>query len=81
LVRDGRVRGRSEAKAEDGEVDPAVEAVLRELLIQGDVIEPAPDLIEQPWFWVATVAALGIGAAVAVALTAEPEVRTSVVLP
>lgn len=81
LILDGEVAARAERVAGSAEaVAGAAPGLLRDLLLRGDLMEPAPPLYKRPAFWIA----VGAAAAVAVAGTAwllwEPEVETEVVI-
>jgi hypothetical protein len=76
---DGTVAARAErAAGSSGDVDELTDALLRDLLVEGEVVEPAPGLLERPLFWIA----VGIVAALAAGTTAylliEPDTRTEV---
>ncbi|MFZ5470796.1 MAG: PEGA domain-containing protein [Myxococcota bacterium] len=60
---DGEVAVRSERS---GEVDPETEALVRDLLVRGQVVEPAPPLYRRAGFWIS----VGVAAAAAAAGTA-----------
>jgi hypothetical protein len=78
LAIDGRVAARAERGPSDGTVEEISIEVLRELLVRGEVIQPAPDIWESPWFWIA----IGVVAAGTAALTTwllyDPGTRTTV---
>lgn len=78
LAIDGRVSARAERGPNDGTIEEISIAVMRELLVRGEVIEPAPDVWESPWFWIA----IGVVAAGTAALTTwllyDPGTRTTV---
>jgi hypothetical protein len=66
LAVDGRVLARAERGPSDGEPEETASAVLRELLVEGEVIEPAKEVWESPWLFIG----IGLAAAAAAALTA-----------
>ncbi len=76
---DGEVSARAEQLAEEtGDVAELTDDVLRELLVEGEVIEPAPGLLERPLFWI-ILGAVVAGAVTATALLLQqPDVRTRV---
>jgi hypothetical protein len=61
---DGEVAARAAREATEN-VESASRELLRELLVLGEVVEPAPSVLESPWLWVA----VGVAAAGAAALT------------
>jgi len=73
---DGVVAAR--ASQESANLTESTHELMRELLIEGGVMEPAPGLVESPWLWIAVgVAAIG-AAAVTAALLYDPPTRTVV---
>ena len=60
-----------------GLLDLLVE-LLRDLLVEGEVLEPAPDVVASPWFWVGVAAAVVAGAAVTALIVYDPGTRTTV---
>lgn len=57
---------------------PAAEALLRDLLERGRVIEPAPPLWRRPGLWVGVILAAAGAATVAALVVREPRTRTEV---
>lgn len=78
LAIDERVVARTERRAEPKALQEAVAGVLRDLLIQGHVVEPAPALYQRRDFWIAVgVVAVVVGASTTALLWKQP-VRTEV---
>jgi hypothetical protein len=74
---DGAVAARA-LREPSGDLESASRAVLRELLVLGDVVEPAPSILESPWLWIGLVAAAGAAAALTGALLYDPGTQTTV---
>jgi len=75
---DGRVAARTERRTAPKALEETVEGVLRDLLIQGRIVEPAPALYQRRDFWIAVgVVAVVAGASTAALLWKQP-VRTEV---
>jgi hypothetical protein len=75
---EGRVAARTERGTQPKNLQETTEGVLRDLLIQGHVMEPAPALYQRRDFWIAVgVAAVVAGASTAAILWKQP-VRTEV---
>ena len=75
---EGRVAARTERGTQPKNLQETTEGVLRDLLIQGHVMEPAPALYQRRDFWIAVgVAAVVAGASTAALLWKQP-VRTEV---
>ncbi len=74
---EGAVAARAERPAEPDLPPAALEGLLRDLLVKGQVVEPSPALWQRPAFWVALggVAALAAGTT---ALVVTRRVRTGV---
>ncbi|MCY0997895.1 PEGA domain-containing protein [Myxococcus sp. MISCRS1] len=78
LALDGRAAARTERRGDARALDATAEGVLRDLLVQGRVVEPAPALYQRRDFWIAVgVAALIAGATTTALLWRQP-VRTEV---
>lgn len=75
----GAVVARSEREARDAsQLEPAAEGLLRDLLLEGRVLEPAPPLTRRWGFWLGVAAAsIAAGSATAYSLY-EPPTRTEV---
>ncbi|MFP2901436.1 PEGA domain-containing protein, partial [Corallococcus sp. 4LFB] len=78
LALQGRAAARTERWGEVNALDAAAEGVLRDLLIQGQVVEPAPALYQRRDFWVAVGVAALIAGTVTTALLWRQPVRTEV---
>jgi hypothetical protein len=76
LAVDGRVAARAERRQEGPASDAAVELV-RDLLVQARLLEPAPGLLERPFFWVAVAGAVAVAAGVTALVLYEPTTKTS----
>jgi hypothetical protein len=75
---DGRVAARTERRTEPKELRETTEGVLRDLFVQGRLVEPAPALYQRRDFWIAVgVVAVVAGASTAALLWKQP-VRTEV---
>lgn len=78
LALQGRAAARTERQGEEQALHGMTEGVLRDLLVQGQVVEPAPALYQRRDFWIAVgVAALIAGATTTALLWRQP-VRTEV---
>jgi hypothetical protein len=75
---DGRVSARAERAPETGEPGEAAGDLVRELLIEGQVMEPGPTVWESPWLWVGVAVAAAGAAAITAAVLYDPGVRTQV---
>lgn len=75
---DGRVAARTERSTKPGALQETTEGVLRDLLIQGHVMEPAPALYQRRDFWIAVGVAAAIAGASTAALLWKQPVRTEV---
>ncbi|HJL50786.1 MAG TPA: hypothetical protein RMG45_33290, partial [Polyangiaceae bacterium LLY-WYZ-15_(1-7)] len=64
--------------ARRGPAEEATEALLRELLVRGEVLAPEPPLWRRPGFWVGILAAAAVAAGVTVGVLHEPPTRTEV---
>jgi hypothetical protein len=78
LALEGRAAARTERHAEQKALHETVEGVLRDLLIQGRVVEPAPALYQRRDFWIAVGAAAVVAGATTAALLRRQPVRTEV---
>jgi len=76
LALDGAVSARSERSGRA--VDRETELLLRDLLVTGRVLEPAPGLFRRPSFWVAMGLAAAAAAGAAVLLLYKPAPRVEV---
>jgi hypothetical protein len=75
---EGKVAARTERRTEPKALQGTLEGVLRDLLIQGHVMEPAPALYQRRDFWIVVgVTAVVAGASTAALLRRQP-VRTEV---
>jgi hypothetical protein len=77
LMIDGRLAARAERSGDDSPFD-ASRAVLRDLLIKGDVMQVSTPLYKRPLFWIALGASAAIAAGVTAYFVAEPDVQTSI---
>ncbi|MEZ4340652.1 MAG: hypothetical protein R3B82_28865, partial [Sandaracinaceae bacterium] len=77
LALDGEVAARA-ARRVDASSGDAAWSLLRDLLVAGGAVEPAPLVVESPWFWIG----IGLGVAAAATVTAlllyDPGTRTTV---
>lgn len=73
LVIDGR---RITRAAREGELEASLEPLLRELLVEGAVLEPPPPLWRRPGLWVGVVLTAAVVATVTALLVREPPTRT-----
>lgn len=64
LAIDGVIASRSERRSDASPRDQDADALLRELLVRGRVIEPTVPVYASPWFWVAIGAAAAAGVSV-----------------
>jgi len=78
LAVDGAVAGRAERS---GSVSEATETLLRELLVQAEILAPAPPLFRRAGFWLAVGAAALVAAGVTALVLHERPVRTDVRVP
>ena len=78
LVIDGRITRAARDGSLDGSLDTAVEPLLRELLVEGRVIEPPPPLWRRAGFWIGVVLTAAAAATVATLLARDPPTRTEV---
>jgi hypothetical protein len=78
LAMEGRAAARTERQAETEALNETVEGVLRDLLIQGHVVEPAPPLYRRRDFWIAVGVAAVVAGATTTALLWRRPVRTEV---
>ena len=77
LAVDGGVAARAERSATAGA--PAVApALLRDLLVRGQLVEPAPSLAKRPLFWIAVGGAVVLAAGITAFLFYDPPVATEV---
>lgn len=78
LALNGRAAARTERQAEVKALHGTVEGVLRDLLVQGQVVEPAPALYQRRDFWIAVGVAAVVAGATTTALLWRQPVRTEV---
>ncbi|ATB44885.1 PEGA domain-containing protein [Corallococcus macrosporus] len=78
LALQGRAAARTERQGEAKQLHGTAEGVLRDLLIQGQVVEPAPALYQRRDFWIAVGVAAVIAGAATTALLWQRPVRTEV---
>ncbi|WP_224367318.1 hypothetical protein [Hyalangium versicolor] len=78
LAIQGLAAARTERQAERKALHGAVEGVLRDLLVQGHVVEPAPALYRRRDFWIAVGVAALVAGATTTALLWQRPVRTEV---
>lgn len=78
LAINGRAAARTERQAEMKALHGTAEGVLRDLLIQGHVVEPAPALYQRRDFWIAVGVAALVAGATTTALLWQRPVRTEV---
>ncbi|WP_163787577.1 PEGA domain-containing protein [Myxococcus vastator] len=74
----GRAAARTERQGDVKALHGTAEGVLRDLLIQGQVVEPAPALYQRRDFWIAVGVAAVIAGATTTALLWRQPVRTEV---
>lgn len=78
LAINGRAAARTERHAEMKALPGMTEGVLRDLLVQGRVVEPAPPLYRRRDFWIAVGVAAVVAGAITTALLWQRPVRTEV---
>ena len=78
LALNGRAAARTERQTEVEALHGTVEGVLRDLLVQGQVVEPAPALYQRRDFWIAVGVAAVVAGATTTALLWRQPVRTEV---
>lgn len=78
LAINGRAAARTERQAEREELHGTAEGVLRDLLVQGHVVEPAPPLYRRRDFWIAVGVATVVAGATTTVLLWQRPVRTEV---
>jgi hypothetical protein len=78
LAIDGRAAARTEREAETGQLPETVDGALRDLLVRGHVVEPAPALYRRRDFWIAVGVAAVVAGATTTALLWRRPVRTEV---
>ncbi|MBN1204083.1 MAG: PEGA domain-containing protein [Myxococcaceae bacterium] len=78
LAIEGRVVARTERRARPEALRGTADGALRDLLIQGRVMEPAPALYERRDFWIAVGVAAAVAGATTAALLWKQPVRTEV---
>lgn len=78
LAIDGRAAARTERQAELEVLHGTAEGILRDLLVQGQVVEPAPPLYRRRDFWIAVGVAAVVAGATTTALLWQRPVRTEV---
>jgi hypothetical protein len=78
LAINGRAAARTERQAELKALPGMTEGVLRDLLVQGRVVEPAPPLYRRRDFWIAVGVAAVVAGAATTALLWQRPVRTEV---
>jgi PEGA domain len=76
LVVDGGIAARAERHGQDASA--LAPTLLRDLLVRGQLVEPAPSLVERPLFWVAVGGAVVVAAGVTALLLYDPPVTTEV---
>jgi hypothetical protein len=80
LAVDGSVSARSEQTSEDAtDISELTDEVLSELLVEGEVLEPAPGLFARPLFWIILGVVVAGAVTATVLLLQEPDTRTRVV--
>jgi hypothetical protein len=80
LALDGEVAARSERSLDAAPNAAAAEApaLLRDLLVRGKLLEPAPSLWKRPVFWVVVAGATLVAAGVTALILYQPSVKTGV---
>ena len=76
LTVDGRVVARGARSGDD--VEGETRGLLRDLLVEGGAIEPAPEIWESPWLWIAVGVVVAAAVAIPLAVFFEVDTRTSV---
>jgi len=79
LVTSGAAEARAERRAgSEADVQDEGEAMFRELLVKGKVIEEAPPLLEQPIFWISVGVAAAAAITVVTFLALQPSKESEV---
>lgn len=77
LALDGEVAARSERPIE-GAADDEAPALVRDLLVRGKLLEPAPPIWHKPAFWIVVGSATVVAAGVTALILYKPPVQTTV---